>query len=238
MTGADALRAAGREADPGGTHDGAGGVAAPRSAIIDADDAAIAPVREGYDCIADRDAVWAAAIRGDAREQTTARLLAALPSAADVIDLGCGNGPPTARLLVDRGHRVTAIDVSAEQIARCRASVPEAQAAQADMTAAAFPAGSFHAVLSLYANTHVSRARHASLFHRFVGRLRPGGFLAACLGTGEANEIEADWLGVPMAFSHFAADANLAPLREAGSRSSWPRSRRRSRTGTRCRSSG
>lgn len=179
-------------------------------------DAAIAIVRDGYDRMADRYADWAAAIRDDARERTTSRLLALLPPAADVLDLGCGNGLPTARLLAGLGHRVTAIDVSAEQVARCRANVPEAAAARAEMTEAAFAAGSFDAVVSFYAITHVPRERHEALFTRIPGWLRPGGLFAASLGAGETDGVEADWLGVPMAFSHFDADANRALLREAG----------------------
>jgi SAM-dependent methyltransferase len=185
-------------------------------AAPDRDDVRIALVRNGYDRMADRYAAWAATVRDAARERTTARLLALLPPAAAVLDLGCGNGLPTAHRLIDAGHRVTAVDHSAAQVARCRANVPEATAMQAEMTAVSFPAGSFAAVVSFSAITHVPRARHADLFRRVAGWLRPGGLFAACLGAGESDDVEPDWLGVPMPFSHFGADANLALLREAG----------------------
>lgn len=216
MTHAGGVAAPNRDEGAGGASTNANRGTTSEDLPLVHEDALIDIVRDGYDRIAERYAAWAAAIRDDARERTTARLLALLPPTAAVLDLGCGNGLPTTRLLADRGHRVTAIDVSAAQVARCRANVPEATVMQAEMTAAAFAAGSFDAAVSFYAITHVPRARHAALFRQIAGWLRPDGIFAACLGAGAADGVDADWLGVPMAFSHFAADANLALLRAAG----------------------
>lgn len=215
MTGANGDGALDRAATAGGAS-GEADRAATGDACRDDDDSRIGLVRAGYDRIADRYADWAATIRDEARERTTLRLLGLLPPAAAVLDLGCGNGLPTARLLADRGHRVTGVDLSGEQVTRCRANVPEATVLRTEMTALAFPPGSFDAVVSFYAITHVPRTRHAALFGRIASWLRPGGLFAASLGAGESDDIESEWLGVPMPFSHFAADANLALLREAG----------------------
>jgi SAM-dependent methyltransferase len=180
------------------------------------DDPTIALVRAGYDRIADRYAAWAPTVRDPARERFTDALLDRLPPRANVLDLGCGNGLPTAALLAAHGHLVTAIDVSGEQVARCRVNVPAATAIRAEMTGLDLPPAAFDAVVSFYAITHVPRARHAALFRSIAGWLAPGGLFAACLGAGAADGIDPDWLGVPMAFSHFDAAANLALLRDAG----------------------
>src|SRR5258708_5244093 len=52
-------------------------------------------------------------------------LLARLPAAADVLDLGCGCGVPGARSPANAGHRVTGVDISDVQIRRARGLVPK-----------------------------------------------------------------------------------------------------------------
>jgi ubiquinone/menaquinone biosynthesis C-methylase UbiE len=56
-------------------------------------------VREGYDRIAERYAVWAGHARTDERERYTRVLLDALPLGASVLELGCGSGVPTTLAL-------------------------------------------------------------------------------------------------------------------------------------------
>ena len=48
------------------------------------------------------------------------RFLLALPARPAVLDLGCGAGEPIARYLVERGCRLTGVDVAPAMIARCR----------------------------------------------------------------------------------------------------------------------
>jgi 2-polyprenyl-3-methyl-5-hydroxy-6-metoxy-1,4-benzoquinol methylase len=40
------------------------------------------------------------------------RFLAALPTAATILDMGCGSGSPVARYMAQRGFRVTGVDSS------------------------------------------------------------------------------------------------------------------------------
>jgi methylase of polypeptide subunit release factors len=53
-------------------------------------------------------------------------LLNQLPSAARVLDIGCGTGIPTARQLVAAGCEVTGLDISPVMLDLARRNVPEA----------------------------------------------------------------------------------------------------------------
>ena len=173
-------------------------------------------VAAGYDAMAERYLAWSDLRPSAARLRYLALADALIPAGADVLDLGCGAGiPMTATLAV--GRSVTGVDISAAQIALARANVPSATFLQADVTTLDFPAGSFDAVVAFYSLTHVPRAEHAELFGRIRPWLRPGGVFVASLGVEDSpDEIEADWLGVDMFFSHFSARVNRRLVAEAG----------------------
>ncbi|MBK5005949.1 class I SAM-dependent methyltransferase [Pseudomonas sp. S32] len=52
------------------------------------------------------------------------RFASLLPSAANVLDLGCGSGQPVARYLVEIGASVVGVDASAHMLALCSAQLP------------------------------------------------------------------------------------------------------------------
>ena len=68
----------------------------------------------------------------------------------------CPTRVPDTQRLAAR-FQVTGVDVSAEQIRRARAAVPEAEFIQADFTALELRPESFDAVVSFYAFNHVPR---------------------------------------------------------------------------------
>ena len=61
------------------------------------------------------------------------RFLAALPSRASVLDLGCGSGSPVAQYLVEHGFHVTGIDSSSTLISLARQRLPEQEWLVEDM---------------------------------------------------------------------------------------------------------
>ena len=81
-------------------------------------------VAAGYDAMADRFGEWRAGITGSPEDEWLDGLFARLPQAADVLELGCGQGL-TARRIVTAGHRYTGVDISAEQLDRARRFVPK-----------------------------------------------------------------------------------------------------------------
>jgi SAM-dependent methyltransferase len=173
-------------------------------------------VARGYDRIAEQYAAWAADVRVEERERYTQLLLKSLPTAAAVLELGCGAGLPTTRLLAER-FTVTGVDISERQIALARANVPDATFIQGDMTAIDFDLAAFESVCAFYAITHVPREEHATLLRKIAGWLRPGGLFVASFSNGGGSDgIEDDFLGAPMFFSGYDAAANVRLVQEAG----------------------
>ena len=173
-------------------------------------------VREGYDRMADRYTTWSVSPPGGTTERFLHRVLSAVLDGADVLDLGCGQGAAVAEALAGR-CRVTGVDASREQLARARARVPGATFIQADIATLAWPPDSLDAVTAFYSLTHLPRADQAALFGRVATWLRPGGVICATLGGGDTfDEIEPEWLGVPMFFAGFAPEENRRLLAAAG----------------------
>jgi SAM-dependent methyltransferase len=172
-------------------------------------------VAAGYDRMASRFADWAAGATDVSRFELVAELEHRLAAGSSVLDLGCGNGLPTARQLA-RTFRVTGVDLSEAQIEQARQNVPEATFVVGDLTAVEFEPASFDGVVALYSITHVPRAEHPGLFATIARWLRPGGWLLASLGATDDPGWTGDWLGVPMFFSAWDAVTNRRLLRAAG----------------------
>jgi cyclopropane fatty-acyl-phospholipid synthase-like methyltransferase len=171
-------------------------------------------VAEGYDAMHDEFAAWSERIVGDPREWWLDQLTSRLEDGARVLELGCGSGPD-ARRLAER-FRVTGVDISAEQIARARVEVPDAEFLQADLTAVDFEPGSFEAVIAVYSFNHVPRDRLAPTFERVHAWLVPGGFFLASFGTSDTEIWVGEWLGTRMFFSSFPRETTSRLLDEAG----------------------
>jgi SAM-dependent methyltransferase len=156
-------------------------------------------VRTGYDKISH-------AYRGDTLDQNdpvsirytewVTELIVMLPTAAAVLDLGCGNGIPVAKLLIDAGFAVTGVDISPVQIARAQAALPIARFVCADMTELAFAPETFAAIVSFYAIIHIPVAEQPALLANIYHWLQPGGYFMATVGSDAWTGTEADWLDV------------------------------------------
>jgi cyclopropane fatty-acyl-phospholipid synthase-like methyltransferase len=171
-------------------------------------------VTQGYDLIAQRYLAWA--LPSPTRAKYVQETCQRLPSGATVLELGCGAGVPVAQQLT-QAAQVLGVDISATQIALAREHVPRATFLHADMMQLHFPAGSFDAVVSFNAITHIPRAEHAALLERIAHWLKPHGVFTASLGAKDTpGAVEADWLGAPMFFSHFDAAHNRSLVQQAG----------------------
>ena len=173
-------------------------------------------VAAGYDVVAERYLEWSGKRPSGPRLRWLSKALELIPPGADVLELGCGAGIPMTAALAD-GRRVTGVDISATQIELARRNVPAATFLQADMTTLDFPAGSFDAVTAFYSLTHVPRDEQGPLLERIAHWLRPGGVFVASMGAGDdPGDVEHDWLGVDMYFSHFGAKKNRRLVEHAG----------------------
>jgi ubiquinone/menaquinone biosynthesis C-methylase UbiE len=176
-------------------------------------------VARGYDQVAaeyarlEEDAEWP-------RMRWLGKLLQQLDAGSAVLDLGCGSGDPADVEIAARGHAVTGVDISGEQIARARENVPAGRFVHGDAASAAFPAASFDAVISFYALEHVPRDQHGALYAGIHHWLRERGWLLICTEASEAQEGAqegvGEWLGVPMYFSFCDPETVKAMIQEAG----------------------
>jgi SAM-dependent methyltransferase len=171
-------------------------------------------VEDGYDRIARRYAEWASG--GDeVRAWFLDEVLQRLPAGSEVLELGCGSGTAAAALADGRSY--TGVDLSAGQLAMARERVPDLTYLRGDLTTISFPDEAFDAVVAFWVFNHVPRAEQAPAFARIFRWLRPGGRLMLSLGAGETDdEVQDDFLGVPMFFAGFEPDANERSLLDAG----------------------
>jgi SAM-dependent methyltransferase len=172
-------------------------------------------VARGYDAIALRYAEWAGQIDSPAMAWVR-ELDAQLDDGADVLELGCGRGVPATRELARR-HRVTGVDISAVQVELARHHVPEASFVHSDVMELEIAPASFDAVVALFVFGHVPMEEQGGLVARISLWLRDGGFFLGTFGAGEAGEdVDDDWLGVPMFFASLGGEAYAPLLRDAG----------------------
>ena len=171
-------------------------------------------VADGYDRIARRYAEWDAG--GDeVRAWFLDEVLDRLPAGAAVLELGCGSGTAAAALADGRSY--TGVDLSAGQLTMARERLPDLRFLQGDLTTISFPDAAFDAVVAFWVFNHVPRAQQAPTFARIFRWLRPGGRLMLTLGAGDTvDEVQEDWLGVPMFFAGFEPDANERSLLDTG----------------------
>ncbi len=173
-------------------------------------------VAQGYDQIAEKHHWWAGHTRAEERQQYTTFIVEQVPGGASVLELGCGVGLPTTHTLAQH-FQVTGVDISARHIMLARQNVPNATFLHADMTALAFPPASFDAVVAFYSLIHVPRDEQPGLLRDIAGWLKPGGLLVATMGASDvAEDIQPDWIGAPMYWSHFDSPTNQRLVQEAG----------------------
>ena len=111
-----------------------------------------------------------------------------------ILDLGCGAGLPVDRWLIDHGHRVIGVDISAAMLTLARENVPEASYQLRDMATLKEGDYSVDAVVSFFAMFHIDRHRHRALLYRIRSYLQEGGIFLVTTGDSDW-EGEEDFLG-------------------------------------------
>src|SRR5690554_2695094 len=94
-------------------------------------------VEHAYDEIADWYLGWVEGQRSP-RERYASKVLENAPPAPRILELGCGPGVPVMRMLLDRGAKVVANDISARQLSLAKARCPQATLIPGDMAELSF----------------------------------------------------------------------------------------------------
>jgi SAM-dependent methyltransferase len=176
-------------------------------------------VRDGYNTIANR--YLAERTRDSADVRLLEDFMERLPAQAEVLDAGCGAGIPISLMLSERFH-VTGVDFSEAQVELARKNVPNAKFLCEDMTRLAFPENTFDGIASYYAIIHIPRKEHESLLANFHRMLKSGGFALLCLGAEHLiDDVDENYLGTRMYWSHFDSETYLNMMKELGYTIVW-----------------
>jgi ubiquinone/menaquinone biosynthesis C-methylase UbiE len=176
-------------------------------------------VKEGYNAIADK--YLAERTRDSEDVRLLSELMERLPANARVLDAGCGAGIPISQLLSER-FQVTGVDFSEAQIELAKKNASNAQFLREDMTKLDFPNETFDGITSYYAIIHIPREEHATLLANFYRMLKPGGVALLCLGAEHLiDDVDENYLGTRMYWSHYDTETYLKILKECGFSVIW-----------------
>jgi SAM-dependent methyltransferase len=176
-------------------------------------------VKEGYNAIADRYLAERRRDSGDVR--LLDEFMEKLPVNAQVLDAGCGAGIPISQLLSER-FQLTGVDFSEAQIELAKKHVPNADFICQDMTKLDFPENTFDGICSYYAIIHIPREEHQPLLANFHRMLKLGGFALLCLGAEHLiDDVDENYLGTRMYWSHYDTETYLKILKECGFSIIW-----------------
>jgi len=176
-------------------------------------------VKQGYNAIANR--YLAQRTRDSEDVRLINELIERLPANAKVLDAGCGAGIPISQMLSEH-FNVTGVDFSEAQIKLAKKHVPKANFICQDMTKLDFPENTFDGICSYYAIIHIPREEHQSLLANFYRMLKPSGVALLCLGAEHLiDDIDENYLGTRMYWSHYDTETYLKMLKDCGLSLIW-----------------
>jgi SAM-dependent methyltransferase len=171
-------------------------------------------VRRGYDRIAERYEAWSGSWESS-RGWFLSQVIGRLPKDAVILELGCGPGREAVEL-ASRGI-YTGVDRSSAMLSLARKRLPGGRFELADLTRLSVDPASLDAAVSFYVFNHLPVAEQDAVTRNAYEWLKPGGiFCASLTGGGRFEEVEEDWLGVPMYFAGQTRDDDLQMVRGAG----------------------
>ncbi|GAI68411.1 unnamed protein product [marine sediment metagenome] len=144
------------------------------------------------------------------------RLATLLPKTAKILDLGCGIGIPFDKYLVEKGFKITGVDIASKHIKAAKRNVPEATFIEGDFSATNFGDKRFHAIIAFYSIFHIPREEQQDLFNKMNSLLNDGGFILITLGTSGGEGIEENWAGSTMAWSNYEPTKYKTMITQAG----------------------
>ncbi|MET7638248.1 class I SAM-dependent methyltransferase [Streptomyces sp. NPDC005438] len=140
-----------------------------------------------------------------------------LPTGSLVLDLGCGTGQPTARQLVDAGHRVVGVDLSSEMIRLARANVPEAQFHQVDIVDLEdLREGPFDGMAAFFSLLMLNRDEIPDILELLRRQLVENGLLALSMVEADVNDLAIPFLGNTIRVSGYLREDLHQVIEEAG----------------------
>ncbi len=152
-------------------------------------------------------------------------LAAALPAGSPVLELGCGTGIPTARQLVDAGHKVVGVDQSHRMVELARANVPEATFHRMDLAdlrpggpgePVAGGAGRYNGAAAFFSLLMLPRREIGHALGMVRELLAPDGLLALGMVEADVDDFPIPFLGRSIRVSGYLRDELRLVVIDAG----------------------
>jgi SAM-dependent methyltransferase len=132
------------------------------------------------------------------------RFVAALPSAASILDLGCGSGVPIAQYMAECGFHITGIDSSPTLISLCRERLCDQEWIVEDMRSLQLPRR-FDGILAWDSFFHLRPGDQRRMFNVFARHAAPSAVLM--FNSGPAHgEAAGEYRGDPLYHASLCAD--------------------------------
>jgi ubiquinone/menaquinone biosynthesis C-methylase UbiE len=139
-----------------------------------------------------------------------------VPAGSPVLDLGCGTGVPTAKILAESDHRVVGVDISEGMLRLAREQVPAAEFRHADFKDLPDDFGSFDAVTAFFSLLMLSKADIEKTLTKVARWLKPGGYVGVGMVNFDGDSLPFEFLGVPVTVSGYLEPDLAALLERAG----------------------
>lgn len=164
-----------------------------------------------YDLIAD----WYAGDRtGETGVPEVSSLAASLPPGATVLDIGCGNGIPLTRILLDAGCAVVGVDSSSRMLDRFRVNCPGTPFTCSPIQSCDFQGATFDAALAWGVLFHLEHAEQQKVVAKVSQVLKPGALFLFTSGDEEGSIQGAPMNGVPFRYWSFSVEEYRDLLRQ------------------------
>lgn len=142
------------------------------------------------------------------------RFIAALPKAANVLDLGCGSGSPVAKHMARQGLRVTGVDSSPTLISLCRERLPDHEWLVGDMRMLRL-SRQFDGVLAWDSFFHLTPEDQRRMFDVFARHAAPSAVLMFNSGPDHGEGV-GDYRGDPLYHASLGPEEYTALLSGIG----------------------
>jgi SAM-dependent methyltransferase len=143
------------------------------------------------------------------------------PSQPYILELGCGPGIPITRLLLSRGARVLANDISSNQITLAKTHCPPPPNTTiefiiSDMTTLTISPRTLDGAICFFTLFHLPRAEQKSMLAKILSWLKPGGLLVINFATVDDEAIYGEMMGHGIFWSSFSVEENRAMVEGVG----------------------
>ncbi len=115
------------------------------------------------------------------------RFVRSIPKGGEILDLGCGGGEPVDRYLVDRGYRLTGVDIAPNMIKLARTRFFRQKWIEADMRKFGAESGAYDGIVAWSSLFHLDEEAQSKLIQRMAIWLKRGG--VALFNTGPDKGI-------------------------------------------------